>query len=116
MFSILFQSTPSLENISVDNLTDEELDISDDNLPGHIIVHLKSMNRTKENIFRNSISSCTLCDEIHLFNFNRDIYEKQVRVSLSKFIRDEHKFESVEALKQQIITDQQQIQFHFDTY
>ena len=54
--------------------------------------------------------------EIHLFNFNRDIYEKQVRVSLSKFIRDEHKFESVEALKQQIITDQQQIQFHFDTY
>ena len=54
--------------------------------------------------------------EIHLFNFNRDIYGKQVMVSLSKFIRDEHKFESVEALKQQIITDQQQIQSHFETH
>ncbi len=54
--------------------------------------------------------------EINLFNFNRDIYGKEVRVSLSKFIRDEHKFESVEALKHQIITDQQQIQSHFETH
>jgi riboflavin kinase/FMN adenylyltransferase len=54
--------------------------------------------------------------EIHLFDFNRNIYGKQVKVSLSKFIRDEHKFESVEALKHQIITDQQQIQSHFETH
>ena len=73
---IIFQSTPSLEDISVDNLTDEELDISDDDLPRQIKVHLKSLNRTKENMFRNSISPCTLCDEIHLFNLRASKLER----------------------------------------
>ena len=73
---IIFQSTPSLEDISVDNLTDEELDISDDDLPRQIKVHLKSLHRTKENMLRNSISPCTLCDEIHLFNLRASKLER----------------------------------------
>ena len=65
---LYFQSTPTLESITSDNLTDEELDTSEEEMPRLLKLHLKSLNRTKENISRNSMSPCNLCDEIHLFN------------------------------------------------
>ncbi|MEY2547312.1 MAG: riboflavin kinase / adenylyltransferase [Verrucomicrobiota bacterium] len=43
--------------------------------------------------------------EIYLFDFDRDIYGKDVEVRFLKYLRPEKKFASVEALKQQIAED-----------
>ena len=43
--------------------------------------------------------------EVHLFEFDRDIYGNHVAVNFLKKIRDEKRFESFEALKQQIHKD-----------
>ncbi len=43
--------------------------------------------------------------EIHIFDFNQDIYGKKISVELLDFLREEKKFDSLENLKQQIIMD-----------
>lgn len=43
--------------------------------------------------------------EIHFFDFNQDIYKKKITISLLKRMRAEEKFESVDALKNQLNTD-----------
>jgi riboflavin kinase / FMN adenylyltransferase len=43
--------------------------------------------------------------EVHLFNWSSDLYGQTLTVSLDHFIRPEQKFESLEALKQQIQLD-----------
>ncbi len=45
--------------------------------------------------------------EVHFFNFNLDIYDKTIQIELLSRIRDEEKFESVEALKQQLKKDKE---------
>ena len=47
--------------------------------------------------------------EVHIFNFNKEIYGKKIKVSFLKFIRKEKRFESVEKLKDQIIKDIKQV-------
>lgn len=51
-------------------------------------------------------SECTL--EIHLFDFERDIYGKDLEVRFIHYLRPEKKFESVEALTRQIDLDVKQ--------
>jgi riboflavin kinase/FMN adenylyltransferase len=46
--------------------------------------------------------------EIHLFEFNRDIYGQNVEVRFLKFLRPEKKFENLDALVQQIRRDVEQ--------
>lgn len=53
--------------------------------------------------------------EIHLFNFNKDIYNKHISIKLLKRIRDEHKFESIDILKQQLKEDQNTALTYFNT-
>ncbi len=43
--------------------------------------------------------------EIHFFDFQEDLYGKTVQVQFVKKIRDEHKFDSVELLRQQLEKD-----------
>lgn len=43
--------------------------------------------------------------EVHFFNFNKDIYDTEIQIHLIDRIRDEHKFESLEALKEQLFKD-----------
>lgn len=45
--------------------------------------------------------------EVHFFNFNEDIYNKKIQINLLQFIRDEQKFESVEALLKQLAKDRE---------
>jgi len=52
--------------------------------------------------FKNTAS---VLSEVHLLNFNEDIYGKRITVSFCERIRDEKKFESKEALIQQIEND-----------
>lgn len=43
--------------------------------------------------------------ETHIFDFNDEIYGKHITVELKEFIRDEKRFESFDALKEQIVLD-----------
>lgn len=43
--------------------------------------------------------------EVHLFDFQANLYGKQLEIVLLQKLRDEHKFESFDALKQQIELD-----------
>ena len=43
--------------------------------------------------------------EVHIFDFDQDIYDKSVKVQFHHKIREEQKFESFELLKKQIIQD-----------
>lgn len=44
--------------------------------------------------------------EAHLFDFEGDLYGKQLTVKLKYFLREERRFENIEALKAQLIQDQ----------
>lgn len=52
-----------------------------------------TVNGTKESI------------EVHFFDFNKDLYNKKIQIELIDRIRDEQKYESIEALKNQLIKD-----------
>ena len=43
--------------------------------------------------------------EVHIFDFNENIYGKKLKVEFIKLIRQEKKFQSIEKLKYQIIKD-----------
>ncbi|TLP79296.1 bifunctional riboflavin kinase/FAD synthetase [Maribacter sp. ACAM166] len=45
--------------------------------------------------------------EINFFNFDADLYEKKIQVAIIARLRDEHKFESVDALKVQLGRDKE---------
>ncbi|MGJ8548204.1 bifunctional riboflavin kinase/FAD synthetase [Winogradskyella wichelsiae] len=43
--------------------------------------------------------------EVHFFNFNKDIYDAELRIEFLKRLRSEQKFENLEALKNQLKND-----------
>src|SRR5690606_28829209 len=43
--------------------------------------------------------------EVHLLNFNENIYNEELTVHFVAFLRDEQKFSSIEKLKEQINND-----------
>ena len=43
--------------------------------------------------------------EVHLFEFDKDIYSERLDVKFIKKIRDENKFDNLDMLKSQIQTD-----------
>ena len=45
--------------------------------------------------------------EIHFFDFNQDLYGKEIQIDILHRIRDEHQFESVDALKKQLQKDKE---------
>ena len=45
--------------------------------------------------------------EIHFFDFDKDLYDQKLQIDILARIRDEHKFESVEALKNQLTKDKE---------
>lgn len=47
--------------------------------------------------------------EVHIFDFDQEIYEQSIRVFLKEKIRDEIRFESLDLLKQQLQKDKNQI-------
>jgi len=43
--------------------------------------------------------------EVHFFDFDQDLYEKEIQIDIMHRLRDEVKFDSVEALKNQLLND-----------
>ena len=54
--------------------------------------------------------------EVHLFNFSKNIYGKHAHVTFLKKIRDEKKFENIDALKKQIHIDIDHVKKFFKEY
>jgi len=52
--------------------------------------------------------------ELHLFDFDQDLYGRDVEVIFRKFMRPEQKFDSVDALKAQIACDVAEVKRHFN--
>ncbi len=57
------------------------------------------------NVGSNPTFGDDLRTETYIFDFDRNLYGKKVRVELLRFIRPEQKFEGAEALKKQLQTD-----------
>lgn len=55
--------------------------------------------------FRPTVGSETLTIEAHLFDFDQEIYGDELCISFVERIRDEHKFDSLEALSHQLEKD-----------
>jgi riboflavin kinase/FMN adenylyltransferase len=43
--------------------------------------------------------------EIHFFDFDQDLYSQRIQVDILERLRDEHKFDSIDALKEQLAKD-----------
>lgn len=56
--------------------------------------------------FNPTVAGENLSIEIHYFNFDGDLYEQHLSVSLLHYLRPEQKFESVSFLKEQLSTDE----------
>ncbi|WP_298493088.1 bifunctional riboflavin kinase/FAD synthetase [uncultured Algibacter sp.] len=55
--------------------------------------------------FNPTVNGETQTIEVHFFDYDEDIYEANLKIELLERIRDEEKFESVEALKIQLAND-----------
>lgn len=54
---------------------------------------------------RPTIDGSSLSIEVHFLNLEKDLYGREIRVNVHHRLRDEQKFESFDALKQQLFTD-----------
>lgn len=54
---------------------------------------------------RPSVDGQTRLLEIHIFNYKGSLYGRYVKINLLKKIRDEQRFASIEALKEQLLQD-----------
>ena len=57
--------------------------------------------------FRPTVSGKDQTIEIHFFDFNQDLYDENIQIDVLAFLRDEQKFESIDALKQQLNVDKE---------
>jgi riboflavin kinase/FMN adenylyltransferase len=55
--------------------------------------------------FRPTVDGKKRVVEVNLFDFDQEIYGQTVKVHVKKFLRDEVKYESIEALVEQIGQD-----------
>ena len=63
--------------------------------------------------FNPTVSGAHQTVEVNILDFNQDIYGKNIQVSLLEKIRDEQKFDSLEALKNQLANDKQTAENYF---
>ena len=57
--------------------------------------------------FRPTVSGKNQTIEIHFFNFKDNLYGRKIQIEVLSFLRDEQKFESLEALQQQLEKDKE---------
>jgi len=83
-------------------------------LTGVYAVKLDGLNAVANLGVRPTISGVPKMSlEVHVIDFNADLYGRHVHVEFFHKIRDEHKFENLEALKVQIEKDVQAAKDYF---
>ncbi|MBZ0242441.1 MAG: riboflavin kinase, partial [Bacteroidales bacterium] len=55
--------------------------------------------------YRPTVSNSELTVEVNIFDFDKEIYGEEITISFIDRIRDEHKFENLEALSRQLTKD-----------
>jgi riboflavin kinase/FMN adenylyltransferase len=55
--------------------------------------------------FNPTVSGAKLSVEVHYFDFDADLYNQEIRVSILEYLRPEQKFDSVALLKEQLVKD-----------
>ncbi len=55
--------------------------------------------------YRPTVANGELTVEVHIFNFDQEIYGEEICISFIDRIRDEHKFENLQALREQLEKD-----------
>jgi len=60
--------------------------------------------------YRPTVDGEDLSIEVHIFNFDKQIYSETIRVFLNKMIREEIKFDSISELKKQLEKDKIQVE------
>ena len=63
--------------------------------------------------FKPTVGGEELCLEIHLLDFNQDIYLKYINVEFLDYLRSEQKFNGLEELKNQLKIDREQAKKYF---
>lgn len=63
---------------------------------------------------RPTVDGSQMLLEVHLFDFEQQIYGRHVQVNFHQFIRSEKKFDGLEALKQQIAADSEAARNYFN--
>src|SRR5439155_18378902 len=71
-------------------------------------------NIGKRPTFEHPEATVPLIIETHVFDFNKDLYGEQLRLGFVQRLRDEKKFDGVEALKAQIEADRTHARTLFD--
>ena len=59
--------------------------------------------------YRPTVDHGNLTIEVHIFDFDQDIYDKTISISFVERIRDEIKFENLDALKEQLEKDKKEV-------
>lgn len=84
-------------------------------------VYIVTVNVSNQTVFgmmnigvKPTLGENKLSIEVHLLNFDKDIYNQKIQVQLLERLRDEQKFESFEALKSQIELDKQNTIEYFE--
>ena len=84
-------------------------------------VYIVTANVLDQNVFgmmnigvKPTLGENKLSIEVHLLDFDKDIYNQKIQVNLLERLRDEQKFESFEALKSQIELDKQNTIEYFE--
>jgi riboflavin kinase/FMN adenylyltransferase len=62
---------------------------------------------------RPTISGTSQTIEVHLFDFSQEIYNAKLTLEFLTFLREEQRFDSLDALKNQIISDKEQALAYF---
>jgi riboflavin kinase/FMN adenylyltransferase len=69
--------------------------------------HQGMMNIGRRPTVENPDAGITI--EVHIFNFDEDLYNKVITVKFLKRVRDEKKFDSIDSLKEQLHLDKKEI-------
>lgn len=64
--------------------------------------------------FRPTIKNSPVTIEVNIFDFNKDLYQKRIKIRLKKFLREEIRFENLEDLKKQIEVDVENAHQYFN--
>lgn len=62
--------------------------------------------------FRPTIKGQHQTIEVHFFNFNENLYNKELTIEILYFLRDEQKFDSIEKLIEQLRKDKKNAEFY----
>lgn len=78
---------------------------------GVYVVKSKLDNKTIHGMmnigYNPTVSGTEKSIEVHFFDFEQDLYDRKIQIHILERIRDEHKFESVEALREQLEKDRE---------